>query len=384
MREGAYDYIKKPFKNDELLAIVEKAVEKRAIIDQNRALRRRVIEGFRAGDVVGKSLAMQRIMNMVQRVASAPSSVLITGETGTGKGLVAAAVHASSRRAASPFVAVNCAALPEPLLESELFGHERGAFTGAETKKEGLFRAAQGGSLFLDEVGELPLTLQVKLLRVLQERTVRPVGGQEEVPIACRVLAATNRDVQKDVAEGRFREDLYYRINVINLHLPPLRERPEDIALLGEHFLNKHGALQSKRLDFSGEALRFLIGRSYRGNVRELENLIERAVTLAVASRVELHDLDYEPHDAGLRPNVRHVLPAEIPEHGFDLDSYLGDVERRILLAALDKSNGVRKDAARLLGTSFRSLRYRLSKYGLGDEDESALTEHEEHEHAAG
>jgi two-component system response regulator PilR (NtrC family) len=382
MREGAYDYIKKPFKNDELLAIVEKAAEKRAIIDQNRALRRRVQEGFRAGDIVGKSPAMQRTMRLVERVASAPSSVLITGESGTGKELIARALHQGGDRANKPFVAVNCAALPEPLLESELFGHEKGAFTGADSKKEGLFRAAGGGTLFLDEVGELPLTLQVKLLRVLQERTLRPVGGHEEIPVHCRVLAATNRDVQRDVDQGRFREDLYYRINVINLHLPPLRERPEDIPLLAEHFLSKHSAVQNKRLSFSPEAMRWLVGRNYRGNVRELENLVERAVTLALSNRVELSDLDYDP---SAQQGVPRILPIEIPEHGFDLDGYLGEIEKRILLAALDKAHGVRKEAAKLIGMTFRSLRYRLAKYGLGDEDDdSTEAEPPEREHAGG
>jgi two-component system response regulator PilR (NtrC family) len=367
MREGAYDYIRKPFKNDELLAVVEKAAEKRSIVDQNRALRRRLQEGYRAGDVVGKSEPMQRVMGLVQRVASAPTSVLITGESGTGKELIARALHMAGERSSRPFVAVNCAALPEPLLESELFGHERGAFTGADTKKEGLFRAAGAGTLFLDEVGELPLTLQVKLLRVLQQRTVRPVGGNEEIPVQCRVVAATNRDVSRDVAEGRFREDLYYRINVINLHLPPLRERPEDIALLADHFLAKHAAVQNKRLQFSPEAMRWLASRNYRGNVRELENIIERAVTLALGTRVELADLDAEPPGA---QGVVRVAPIEIPDHGFDLDAYLSEVERKILVSALERSKGVRKDAAQLLGTSFRSLRYRLSKYGLGAEDD--------------
>jgi two-component system response regulator PilR (NtrC family) len=367
MREGAYDYIAKPFKNDELLAVVEKAVEKRAIVDQNRALRRRVQEGFRAGDIVGKSPAMQRIMGLVERVASAPSSVLITGESGTGKELIARALHSSGERATKPFVAVNCAALPEPLLESELFGHEKGSFTGADGRKEGLFRAAGAGTLFLDEVGELPLTLQVKLLRVLQERTVRPVGGHEEIPIACRVVAATNREVQREVSEGRFREDLYYRINVINLHLPPLRERPEDIPLLAEHFLSKHSALQNKRLQFSPEAMRWLVSRTYRGNVRELENLVERAVTLALSSRVEPSDLDYDP---SAQPGGPRMPVLEIPDQGFDLDAYLGEIEKRCLLAALDRSKGVRKDAATLLGTTFRSLRYRLAKYGLGELDD--------------
>jgi two-component system response regulator PilR (NtrC family) len=379
MREGAYDYIKKPFKNDELLAVVEKAGEKRAIVDQNRMLRRRLRDGFRAGDIVGKSPAIERIMRLVERVASAPSSVLITGESGTGKELIARALHQSGERASKPFVAINCAALPETLLESELFGYEKGAFTGADSKKEGLFRAAGTGTLFLDEVGELPLALQVKLLRALQERTVRPVGGHEEIAVHCRVVAATNREVEREVAEGRFREDLYYRINVINLRLPPLRERPEDIPLLAEHFLTKHAAVQNKRLQFSPEAMRWLVSRAYRGNVRELENLVERAVTLALGSRVELSDLDYDPSAQGGTPRA---LPVEIPDEGIDLDAYLGEIEKRVLVAALEKAGGVRKDAAKLLGTTFRSLRYRLAKYGLGDPDEDTGDNEPEREQA--
>jgi two-component system response regulator PilR (NtrC family) len=379
MREGAYDYIQKPFKNDELLAVVEKAAEKRAIIEQNRALRKRVNDTFRSGDVVGKSQAMERIMRLVERVASAPSSVLITGESGSGKELIARALHDGGERAGKPFIAINCAALPEPLLESELFGHERGAFTGADTRKDGLFRAAGAGTLFLDEVGELPLTLQVKLLRVLQQRTVRPVGGQEEIAIQCRVVAATNRNVEREVAEGGFREDLYYRLNVINLKLPPLRERSEDIPLLAEHFLTKHSAQQNKVLTFSAEAMRYVASRSYRGNVRELENLIERAVTLTIGSRVELADLDFDASPAQNQPRASAgpLVPA-LPEEGVDLDAYLAEVERQLLVAALEKVGGVRKDAAKLLRTTFRSLRYRLAKYGLGGDDDADLQEQRE------
>jgi two-component system response regulator PilR (NtrC family) len=379
MREGAYDYIQKPFKNDELLAVVEKAAEKRAIIEQNRALRKRVNDTFRSGDVVGKSQAMERIMRLVERVASAPSSVLITGESGSGKELIARALHDGGERAGKPFIAINCAALPEPLLESELFGHERGAFTGADTRKDGLFRAAGAGTLFLDEVGELPLTLQVKLLRVLQQRTVRPVGGQEEIAIQCRVVAATNRNVEREVAEGGFREDLYYRLNVINLKLPPLRERIEDIPLLAEHFLTKHSAQQNKVLTFSAEAMRYVASRSYRGNVRELENLIERAVTLTIGSRVELADLDFDASPAQSQPRASAgpLVPA-LPEEGIDLDAYLAEVERQLLVAALEKVGGVRKDAAKLLRTTFRSLRYRLAKYGLGGDDDADLQEQRE------
>jgi two-component system response regulator PilR (NtrC family) len=381
MREGAYDYIQKPFKNDELLAVVEKACEKRSIIEQNHTLRKRVNDGFRSGDVVGKSLAMERIMRLVERVASAPSSVLITGESGSGKELIARALHEGGGRTDKPFIAINCAALPEQLLESELFGHERGAFTGAESRKEGLFRAAGGGTLFLDEVGELPLTLQVKLLRVLQQRTVRPVGGHEEIAITCRVVAATNRDVEREVAEGRFREDLYYRLNVINLKLPPLRDRVEDIPLLAEHFLVKHSAVQNKRLAFSPEAMRYVASRAYRGNVRELENLIERAVTLTIGNRVELADLDFDADPSSPRPprvSAGAFIAGPLPDEGVDLDAYLADVERQLLVSALEKVGGVRKDAAKLLHTTFRSLRYRLAKYGLGGDDDTDLQEQRE------
>ncbi|MDD9939952.1 MAG: sigma-54 dependent transcriptional regulator [Myxococcales bacterium] len=366
MREGAYDYVQKPFKNDELLATVEKAVEKRAIVAENRALRASVKASFRSGDIVGKSAAMQQVMQMVERVASAPTSVLITGESGTGKEVVARALHVLGERRDHPFVAINCAAMPEALLESELFGHEKGAFTGANQKKDGLFRAAEGGTLFLDEVGELPLALQVKLLRVLQERRVRPVGGHEEKDVNVRVVAATNREISEEVAQQRFREDLFYRLNVINLHLPPLRERPEDIPLLAEHFLTKHGALQGKLLEFTNEARRWLAGRNYRGNVRELENVVERAVTLALGSKVELSDVEQGPNDSPPRP----VVPVSIPEEGLDLDAHLAEIERRLLLAALERTHGVRKEAAKLLGMTFRSFRYRLAKYGLGDPDE--------------
>jgi two-component system response regulator PilR (NtrC family) len=375
MREGAYDYVQKPFKNDELLAVVEKAVEKRAIVDQNRTLRRHLQQGFRAGDVVGKSAAIRSVMSIVQRVASAPASVLITGESGTGKELVARAIHFAGERASKPFVAINCGAMPEALLESELFGHERGAFTGAVGKKLGLFRAANGGTLFLDEIGELPLPLQVKLLRVLQQRSVRPIGGEEEIPVDVRVVAATNRKVEQEVTSGRFREDLFYRLNVINLHLPPLRERTEDIPLLAEHFLAKHAAAQNKRLAFGSDALRHLLGLPLRGNVRELENLVERAVTLASGPRIELADLSLSP--AVSAPTLTAAAP-ELPATGFDLDGHLAEIERQALIAALAKSGGVRTDAAKLLRMSFRSFRYRLAKYGLSDpaDNDDDVVEH--------
>lgn len=366
MRQGAYDYIQKPFKNNELLAVADKALEKRAIVVQNRQLRKRVAEGFRAGELVGKSVPMQQVMEMVRRVASAPTSVLITGESGTGKELVARALHREGERRDRAFVAINCAAMPEQLLESELFGHAKGAFTGASNAKEGLFRAADKGTLFLDEVGELPIALQVKLLRALQERKVRAVGSEVEVPIDVRVVTATNRLLDTEVAEGRFRSDLFYRLNVIRIHLPALRERTEDIPLLAQHFLDKHAAAQNKRLEFSASAMASLARRVFPGNVRELENMVERAVTLALGREIEPSDLpDESPADASANSNA---LPE--PQLGFDLDVYLGDIERRLLLASLEKTGGVRKSAAKLVGMTFRSFRYRLAKFGLGDGDE--------------
>lgn len=357
MRKGAYDYIQKPFKNDEVIATIAKAVEKRVIVAENTALRAQVQGAYREGDLLGKSRSMRKIREMVRRIASAPASVLITGESGTGKEMVARAVHFQGSRGERPFVVVNCGALPESLMESELFGHEKGAFTGATQKKDGLFRAADGGTLFLDEVGELPPSLQVKLLRVLQERTVRPVGSEQEAAVDVRVVAATNRKIEDEVASGAFRQDLYYRLNVIRIELPALRERPEDIPLLAEHLLTKHGALQGRRVAFGPDALRWLAAQHYPGNIRELENVVERAVTLMQGEVVTREDLP----DGGENQPSLGAMP--LPSDGFDLDRYLADVEKRLLLRALAQADGVRTKAAGLLGMSFRSFRYRLAKH---------------------
>jgi two-component system, NtrC family, response regulator PilR len=361
MRRGAYDFIQKPFRNHELLALLEKALEKRRIVGENRALRATVQASYRSGDLIGKSDAMRRVMDMVRRVASARTSVLITGESGTGKEIVARALHEHGDRASGPFVVVNCGALPEALMESELFGHEKGAFTGAMAKSEGLVRAAHGGTLFLDEIGELPLGLQVKLLRVLQERRVRPVGASKELEVDLRVVAATNREIEQDVAAGTFRQDLFYRLNVIRLHLPPLRDRPEDIPLLAHALVQKHSALAGKQLELTPEVLRWLARQPYPGNVRELENIIERAVTLALGEQITLADLP--DGSTGFAPLGAEVLIGE----GFDLDAHLGEIERGLILRALEEAGGVRTEAARLLGMTFRSFRYRLAKYGLAE-----------------
>ncbi len=357
MRKGAYDYVQKPFRNHELLATLEKALEKRAIVAENQTLRAEVKARWTEGQLIGKSAAMDRLRDLIKRVANAMTSVLITGESGTGKEMVARALHFQSPRAEEPLVVLNCGAIPENLIESELFGHVKGAFTGATAAKEGLFRAANGGTLFLDEVGELPPPLQVKLLRVLQDRKVRPVGGSTEVEVDVRVLAATNRDVESEVEAGTFREDLFYRLNVIRIEVPPLRERPEDIPVLAGYFLQKHAALQDRRLEFSPEAMRWLAQQSYAGNVRELENMVERGVTLAPGRTINREDLG----DA--HPSKKAAGLSQIPEGRFDLDEYITQVEKELLFRALDQAGGVRKKAAELLGMSFRQFRYRLAKH---------------------
>ncbi len=357
MRKGAYDYVQKPFRNHELLATLEKALEKRAIVAENQTLRAEVKARWTEGQLIGKSAAMDRLRDLIKRVANATSSVLITGESGTGKEMVARALHFQSPRAERPFVVLNCGAIPENLIESELFGHTKGAFTGAIAAKEGLFQAADGGTLFLDEVGELPPPLQVKLLRVLQDRHVRPVGGTTEVEVDVRVVAATNRDVESAVEAGTFREDLFYRLNVIRIEAPPLRDRPEDIPVLAGYFLQKHAALQGRRVEFSPEAMRWLAQQPYAGNVRELENIVERGVTLAPGNTVNREDL------GDTHPSKKAVSLTQIPEGRFDLDEYLAQVEKELLFRALDQAEGVRTKAAELLGMSFRQFRYRLAKH---------------------
>ena len=369
MRSGAYDFVTKPFEPRELGALVAKALEKRAIVDENRRLKARV-EQLGDHGIIGQSRAMKELLGLVQRIASTRTTVLVTGESGTGKERVARAIHERSDRRAGPFLVVNCGALPEPLMESELFGHEKGAFTGATGKNLGLFREADGGTLLLDEVGELPASLQVKLLRVLQERKVRPVGSAHEVPVDVRLLAATNRDVEADVESGRFRQDLYYRLNVIRMELPPLRERQEDIALLAERFVERFaGEMGKEVIGFTNDALRALVKYPFPGNVRELENVIERAVALAGSRAIGLGDLPPEVSGTAGAPGPSLL---SLPEDGCQLDEVMNEVERRLLLEALDRTGGVRKAAARLLGITFRSLRYRLDKYSLGDGSEES------------
>jgi len=286
--------------------------------------------------------------------------VLITGESGTGKEVVARAVHFTGQRSKAPFVVVNCGALPETLMESELFGHEKGAFTGAAGRKKGLFQEADGGTLLLDEIGELPLPLQVKLLRVLQERKVRPVGSAGEVAVDVRIVAATNRDLDEEVRRGGFREDLYYRLNVIRIELPPLRERPTDIPTLAHHLLRKHASLQRRHLSLSSEALRWLAGQPFPGNVRQLENVLERAVTLAEGPEITATDFVPQRHAQPAQPSLSLGV---LPDEGLDLERHLTELEISLLHQALERTAGNRTKAAALLGMSFRQLRYRLAKH---------------------
>jgi len=364
MRKGAYDFVTKPFSPAEIAAIGQKALEKSSIVTENRRLKAHLerLEHDRE-EPLGTSPAMRRIGELVDKIAAARTTVLVTGESGTGKERVARLLHDKGDRAGRPFVVVNCGALPEALMESELFGHEKGAFTGAGARAGGLFREADGGTLLLDEVGELPASLQVKLLRVLQERKVRAVGAAAEVPVDVRVLAATNRDVEADVRDGRFRQDLYYRLNVIRIELPPLRDRPGDVSRLAERFVKRFAAELGKDVrGLTADALRALDAYAFPGNVRELENMMERAVALASGPAIGLGDLPGGV--SGLSASPAPLL-ADLPPEGCNLDEVLGEVERRLILQALARTGGVRKAAAKMLGVTFRSLRYRLAKHAL-------------------
>jgi len=368
MKLGAYDYVLKPFKNEEFLLVVEKALEHRTLVAENRVLRHRVGERRRSEEILGNSPAMAEVRQLVEKLAPTRTTVLITGESGTGKEVVARAIHFRGERREQPFVAINCGAIPEGLIESEFFGHAKGSFTGATEAKPGLFEVAGSGTLFLDEVGELPPAVQVKLLRALQERRIRRVGSQTDVSISARILAATNRDLEREVKGGGFREDLFYRLNVIQIRLPALRERREDIPLFVDHFLARFATdLGRPGPRLSPEAMALLLAYDWPGNLRELANVLERAATLVEGDEV---------HPELLPPTLRGgdlpaALPsasAELPLEGLDLEAHLDAIERRLLEQALARTGGVKTDAARVLSLSFRSLRYRLAKFGIGGE----------------
>ena len=370
MRLGACDYLSKPFDIDLLKMKVREKVENRALKQENVLLKRTLGLSHQFSNIIGRSESMLDVFKMIETVARTNSTILLTGESGTGKGLVAQAVHYNSLRRDKPMVSLNCGAMPETLLESELFGHMRGAFTGADQNKKGLLEAAEKGTIFLDEIGEMSPVMQVKLLRVLQERRFRRVGGLEELQADIRVIAATNQDLTKAVAEGRFREDLFYRINVIPIVLPPLRDRREDIPLIAEHFLAKYAAQMDKPVTaISRPAMDLLQKHDWPGNIRELENAIERAVALEGTPSVQPESLlsvvrggqGRTPSAPSSSAATRELLPAE----GLDLEARVQEIERGYIAQALERANGVQVKAAELLGMSFRSFRYYVKKYNL-------------------
>jgi len=368
---GATDYIRKsPGLVDEIKLAINRALERMALSRQNFAYKRDAATRNSLDNIVGASAALEKLKATIRTIASTQSTILIYGESGTGKELVARAVHVCSPRATDPFVSINCGAFPETLLESELFGYVKGAFTGANQNKRGLFEVADHGTIFLDEISEMTLTMQVKLLRVLQERSVRPVGGTDEIPIDVRVIAATNRDLDKQVAEGKFREDLYYRLNVIPVCAPPLRDRREDIPLLVNHFLKKYTPVAGRAiLGVSPQSMEALASYEWPGNVRQLENTIERAVALETSE--ELHvEIPVERAKAraaaaGVGGASTTAAPGSVLPEGVDMEKYVADIERSLLQAALAQSNGVQTRAADLLKISYRSFRHLVKKYQL-------------------
>jgi len=364
MKEGAYDYVTKPFKIDEIKMIIKNALEKKNLQEENILLKQVVRDRYHFDSIIGQSPKMLALYDLLEKVAPTKTNILITGESGTGKELVAKAIHYNSPRREKPFVTLNCGAIPETLIESELFGHMKGAFTDAINTKRGLFEIADEGTILLDEISELPLLMQVKLLRVLQEKEFKRVGGTEDIHVDVRIIAATNKDLEEAVREKRFREDLYYRLNVIQIKLPSLRERREDIAPLANHFLKKYSEELSKHIvNMAPEAVRILLDYDYPGNVRELQNIIERAVALESASELTPNNLNSYLNEQ--LPIRKGPINLEIPSEGIDLEKVVEDLERDLLLKALDRTKGIKKKAAELLRINFRSLRYRLEKYGL-------------------
>ncbi len=365
MRLGACDYLSKPFDVDLLKMKVREKIENRQLRQENVLLKRTLGLTHQFANIIGRSETMLDMFKMIETVARTNSTILLTGESGTGKGLVAQAIHFHSLRRDRPLVAVNCGAMPETLLESELFGHMRGSFTGADANKKGLIEVADRGTVFLDEIGEMSAVMQVKLLRVLQERKFRRVGGLEEMQADIRVIAATNQDLAKAVADGRFREDLFYRINVIPIALPPLRERREDIPLLADHFLAKYSEQMGKHVTgITHDALQLMLRYDWPGNIRELENTIERAVALEATPSVLPDSLPPTIRGNGARGAAAQPVDA-LPDSGFDLEAHVKEIERGYISEALQRAGGVQVKAAELLGMSFRSFRYYVKKYNL-------------------
>ena len=377
MKAGAYDYIAKPFKIEEVKHIIRNALDRKRLETENILLKKELKSKYGFANLIGTSQKMLEVYAIIKRVSDTKTNILITGESGTGKELVARAIHYEGNRKDKPFVPINCGAIPENLLESELFGHQKGAFTGAVANKSGLFEMANEGTIFLDEITEIPVQLQVKLLRVIQERNFRRVGSVEDISVDVRIIAASNKEISKEVKEGRFREDLFYRLNVIPIHIPSLCERQEDIPLLSHHFLEKYCKELGKDIKkISGEAMEFLAKYPYPGNIRELENIIERAVALEPTDIILPESLpEYIRKVEGGRLVVANTKESgkalshppllEFHPFGLDFEKTVGDFEKAIVLKALENSNGVKKKAAEMLKISFRSFRYLLQKYGI-------------------
>jgi len=367
MNEGAYDYVPKPFNKDELMETVAKALELRTAEQEKERLDGELKRSLNFGMIVGVSPAMQHIYKMIGQVAKTKTNVLITGESGTGKELIAQAIHRQSDRRDQPFVAINCGGIPETLMESELFGHKKGSFTGATQDKPGLFQEAHRGTIFLDEIGDLSLPIQVKLLRAVQDKTIRPVGGTEDIPVDIRIISATNKSLENEVIAGKFREDLFYRLNVIEIKVPPLRERKADLRALAQHFLEKYSHEMGKKIrKLSSYALDLMLKYDFPGNVRELENLMERSVALATTNIILPDSLALSVHKRRWIEGIKdRRFDVDEVSKGVALDSILEEIERAYLKKALECSNGNKNRAAELLGISFRSLRYRLEKLSL-------------------
>jgi len=365
MKMGAYDYITKPFNIDEIKIVVAKALERRKDKEELGRLKVEVAKSYGVeGDILGKSEQIANIFRMINKMARSRSTVLITGESGTGKELVAKAIHYLSDRKNKPFLSINCGAIPEQLLESELFGHQKGAFTGAVSDKKGLLEIAEGGAFFLDEIGGAPQSVQVKLLRVLQEREFKRVGGVKDIKVDVRIIAATNQCLEDLIKDGEFREDLFYRLNILPIHLPPLRERKEDIPLLVNRFIQKYSdEMKRKNISISNEAMSLLESYHWKGNVRELENIIERAVVLTTGSLIKPENFPDEVRFYSAQTGKELI---DLPDEGVDFEEIVSCVEKDLLFKALRRTGGKKKEAARLVNLSFRSFRYKLAKYGIG------------------
>jgi two-component system NtrC family response regulator len=361
MKKDAYDYITKPFQNENLKLTIKKALENYRLVKENRLLNQALSDRYRFENIIGKSKPMLNIYDLIRKVSQSKASVLITGPSGTGKELIANAIHYNSPRKDRPLVSINCGALTETLLESELFGHEKGAFTGAVSMKKGRFELADGGTLFLDEIGEMPPSLQVKLLRVLQEMEFERVGGTKTIKVDVRILSASNRDIKEDVAHGLFREDLFYRLNVITIEVPSLRERGEDIRLLVNHFIEKYGGDEGKeRIDLSPEVWKFLYNYSWPGNIRELENVIERAVVLNSGGVIGAKDLpDYFSGEEQVL-DIERFIPPNAP-----LQKTLEQIEERLIRRALKECNNVQSHAAEMIGITKSLIQHKMKKYNI-------------------